>query len=88
MLWSRGAAQPYLSGAGCLHVREQVADEVGDQIDPQRPAGAEIAEHPDEVRNAREHHAAIGHGIGEIEWLAVDSEFDVAIGREVEAGSR
>src|SRR5258708_1181647 len=76
----------HLLGAGLLHMIEQLADEVGDQVDAQRPAGAEIAEHPDQIRHAGEHHAAIGHGIGEIQLLAVDREFDVAVGREVEAG--
>ena len=76
----------HFPGAGFLHVREQPADEIGDQIDAQCPARPEIAEHPDEVGHAGEHHAAIGHGIGEIQRLAVDGEIDVAIGREVEAG--
>src|SRR6185437_8623265 len=36
--------------------------------------------------HAGKHHAAIGHVVGEIERLAVDAEFDVAGGAEVEAG--
>ena len=54
--------------------------------DAQRPAGAEIAEHPDHVGHAGEHHAAIGDGLGEIQRLAVDDEVDVAQDVQVEAG--
>ena len=78
----------HLGGADRLHVLEQPAHEVGDQIDPQRPARPEISEHPDEIGHAGEHHAAIGHGVGEIQRLAVDLEFDVAIRVQIEAGRR
>ena len=69
-----------------LHVRQQAADEIRHQIGAQRPAGAEIAEHPDQVRHAGEHHAAIGDGIGEIQRLAVDRKRDVAEHAEIEPG--
>ena len=87
MSWSSGrSATSTFLRAGLLHVVEQPADEVGDQVDAQRPAGAEIAEHPDHVGHAGEHHAAIGDGVGEVERLAVDREVDVAQHAEVEAG--
>ena len=69
-----------------LHVVEQPADEVGDEVGPQRPARAEVAEHPGHVGHAGEHHAAVGDGVGEVERLAVDGEVDVAEHAEVEAG--
>src|SRR5882757_3445457 len=67
-------------------MRQHAAHEVCDQIRAQCPARAEIAEYPGHVRHAREHHAAIGDGVGEIERPAVDSEGDVAEDAEVEAG--
>jgi hypothetical protein len=69
-------------------VPQEAADEVGHQVGSQRPAGAEIAEHPDEVRHAGEHHPAIGDGVGEIERPAIDHEVDVAVGAQLEAGRR
>ena len=68
----------HLARALRLHVAEEAADEVGDEIGAQRPAGTEIAEHPGHVRNPGEHHAAIGDGVGEIQRLAVDLERDIA----------
>ncbi len=70
----------------CVHVVEQAADEVGEEVGAEGPAGAEIAKDPEHVRDAREHHAAIGDGIGEVQGLAVDFELDVAHNAEVEAG--
>ena len=69
-----------------LHVGEQAAHEVGDQVRAERPARPEIAEHPHHVGHAGEHHAAIGDRVGEIERLAVDGEIDVAQHVEIEAG--
>ena len=70
----------------CCHVIEQPADEVGDQIGAQGPARAEIPEHPRHVGHAGEHHAAIGHRLGEHQRLAVDGEVDIAEDAEMEAG--
>src|SRR5580704_18039106 len=53
-----------LARACCAHVIQQPAGEIRNQVGPQRPAGAEISEHPRHVGNAGEHHAAIGHGLG------------------------
>ncbi|MCU0888139.1 MAG: hypothetical protein MUC64_09015 [Rubritepida sp.] len=76
----------HLARAAPVHLRQQPADEIGHQVRPQRPGGAEIAEHPDHVRHAREHHAAVGHGLVEGQRLAVDLEGDVAQHVEVKAG--
>ena len=73
-------------GALPLHVREEAADEIGQEIGAQRPAGAKIAEHPEHVRHAGEHHAAVGNGVCEDERLAVDLEGDVPEHVEIEAG--
>ena len=72
----------------CLHVIEQPAHEVGDEIDAERPACAEIAEHPDQVGHAGEHHAAIGDGIAEHQRLPVDDDIDIAEHAEMKAGRR
>ncbi len=71
-----------------LHVREEAADEIGQEIGAQRPARPEVAEDPEHVRDAREHHPAVGHGLREVERLPVDLEADIAQDAEVEAGGR
>ena len=49
-------------GAPGVHVLQQPADEVGQQVGAQRPAGAEVAEDPGHVRHAAEHRAAPADG--------------------------
>ena len=75
----------HLSRALFLHVIEQPAHEIGDQISPQGPAGSEVAEDPRHVGHAGEHHAAVGDRVGEDERFAVDGEVDVAEHIEIEA---
>ena len=67
---------------------EQATDEIGNQIGTQRPAGAEIAKHPDHVGYPGEHHAAPRYGLAEIERLAIDPEGYIAQGAQVEACCR
>src|SRR5204863_469456 len=69
-----------------LHVVQQPAHEIRDEIRAQGPARAEIAEYPSHIRHTGEHHAAIGDGIGEDERLTVDREGDVAERAEVKPG--
>jgi hypothetical protein len=73
-------------GALLLHVRQQPAHELADQVGPQRPAVAEVAEHVGHVRHAADHDAAPGHAFGEVDRLAVDGERDPTEEAEVEAG--
>ena len=62
-----------------VHVPDQPADEVGDEVGAQRPARPEIAEDPGHVGEAGEHHAAIGrNGVGKGERPLVDRKGDVA----------
>ena len=75
-----------LLGLLLLHMAEQAAHEVGDQVGTERPACPEVSEHPHHVRHAGEHHAAVGDRIGEVERFAVDGEVDVAQHVEIEAG--
>ena len=65
-------------------MRQHPADEIGDEVDAQGPAGAEIAEHPDEIGYAGEHHAAIGHGFREIERF-VETGIQLKSGKLLEA---
>ena len=71
-----------------LHVVEQPADEIGDQIRSQRPTRPEISENPDHVRHAGEHHPAVCHGIGKYQRLIVYGELDIAQDIEIEPGGR
>ena len=64
---------------------EQPGHEVPHQVHPQGPAGAEIAEHPHQVRHAGEHHAAIGQRLAPVDRLAVHLEGDVPHHRQAEA---
>jgi len=73
-------------GAFCVHVGEEAADEVGDEVGAERPGRTDVAEDPGEVGDAGEHHAAVGDGVAEGEGLAVDGDGDVAQDAEVEAG--
>src|SRR5271155_2696926 len=50
---------------------EQAANEIGDQVRPQSPAGSEISEHPRHVGHPGEHHAAIGDRVGKDHRVAV-----------------
>src|SRR5262249_34144270 len=71
--------------AALLHVVQEPANEIGDEVRPKRPAGAEISEHPGHVRYAGEHHAAISDGVGEDERFPIDDETDIAKGAHVES---
>jgi len=66
--------------------RRQTADEFGQQVSAQGPAGAEVAEDPGHVRHSGEHRAAPADGLGKVQRLAVDGKADVAEHAEVEAG--
>jgi hypothetical protein len=55
-----------------------VTDEFSQNSSAQRPAGADIPEHAYQTRNAREHHAAIGNRVGEVERLVGNGEINVA----------
>jgi hypothetical protein len=70
-----------------LHVIDQAADEIGDQVRAQGPARPEIAEDPDHAGHAGKHHAAIGDRVGEVERLTVDLKGNVAKHAQIEPGS-
>ena len=57
---------------------QQAADEIRDQLAAQRPTRPEVTEDPGQVRHAREHHAAIGDRLAEIQRPAVDRKRDIA----------
>ena len=67
-------------------MREHAADEIGDEIGPERPAGTQISERPNHVRNTGVHHTAVGDGVGKIERRAIDLEGDVTERAEMKAG--
>ena len=69
-----------------VHVLDEPADEVGDEIGAQRPARPEIAEDPGHVGDAGEHHAAMGHRAGKDERPLVDRKGDVAEHAQPESG--
>ena len=77
-----------LGGAGLVHPREQPAHQVAEQVDPQRPARAEIAEHPHQVGQAGEHRAAPGQALRRIDRHPVDLQRDAAQGLQLEPGGR
>ena len=65
---------------------QQAAHEVADEIDPQRPARAEVAKDAHHVRNTGERHATIGHGLGKVDGFTVAKEVDAAEYAQVEPG--
>src|SRR6056297_2059647 len=46
----------HLGGPELVHVVQQAAHEVAEEVGAQGPAGPEVAEHPQQVRDAGEHH--------------------------------
>src|SRR3954468_6655703 len=64
---------------------DEAAHEVGDQIDPERPARPEISENPDQIGHAGKHHATIGDRVREGDRLAVDGEVNAPEDTDVEA---
>ena len=65
---------------GLVHVLEQPAHVVGGEVDPERPGGVHVPDREREVRHAREHHALVGHRVGDVDVLAVDDELDSLLG--------
>ncbi|CAB4728548.1 unannotated protein [freshwater metagenome] len=65
---------------------EKSAGEVPEEVCTQRPARTEVPEHPEEVRDAGEHHPAVGHGLGKVHGLVVHAERDIPEHAEVETG--
>jgi hypothetical protein len=74
------------SRAFFVHVRDEPADEVGDEVGAQRPARPEIAEDPGHIGDTGEHGAAIGHGVAEDELPVVDRKRDVAEHAQMKPG--
>ena len=82
----RPQCRRHLARTPFVHVIEEAADEIGDQIGAQGPARPEVSEDPGHVGHAAKHHAAIGDRVGEDEGFTVDAEFDVAQHAQIEAG--
>ncbi|WP_278258443.1 zinc-binding dehydrogenase [Nocardioides convexus] len=51
-------------GAGLRHVLHDPHDVAADQVGLERPGGVGVADDEREVRDAAEHHALVGHGVG------------------------
>ncbi|MCG0062327.1 hypothetical protein L0F81_03315 [Streptomyces tricolor] len=69
-----------------VHVVEQAAEMLADQIDLERPREVGVAEREDEVRHAGEHHRLVRHGVRGFRLAAVDAQPDSAEGRHGEPG--
>ena len=64
--------------AAGVHVREQPADVLADQVGLQRPGRVGVADREREVRHAAEHHALVGHRLRQPHRLAVHAQLDAA----------
>ena len=62
----------------CVHVQQQLADKIAQQVGAQRPAGAEIAKHPHQIGQTSEHGAAPCDAVTKVQRLAIDLKVDVA----------
>ena len=79
-------ARRALAVAVLVHVVEQPADVLAGQVALERPRGVRVAEREGQVRHAAEHHALVGHRLGELDVAAVDGELHAAERQQVEAG--
>ena len=69
-----------------IHVREQPADVLAHQVRLQRPRRVGVADGEREVRHAAQHHALVGHRVGEVDSAAVDGQLDATQGEQLQAG--
>ena len=80
--------RPHGVVAVLVHVAEHPAEVLAHQPDLQRPRRVRVADRHREVRDAAEHHAAVGDAVGDVHGLAVDGEVDAAEELDVEPGRR
>src|SRR4029450_8468094 len=69
-----------------VQVPQQPDDVLADEVGLQRPGRVRVADGEGEVRDAAEHHAAVGHGLRKVDLAAVHGELDAAEDEEVQPG--
>src|SRR5947208_14934975 len=72
--------------AAAVHVPEQPAGEIAHQVRLERPGRVGVADGEREVRYAAQHHALVGHRLGQLDRLAVYAELRAAEREQLEAG--
>lgn len=75
-----------LAGPDGLHVVEEAAGVVGDEVGAECPGGVGVTEGGDEIWYAGVHHAFVEKGLGEINGLTIYRNFYAAQNNEVETG--
>ena len=81
-------ARRALAVAAAVHVIDQPADILADQVGLERPRGVGVAEHRGEVGHVRVHHALVDEGLGRIDGAAVDGKLRLAERHQHQPGRR
>lgn len=82
----RAQARRASSRAGRVHMLEQSADVLGNQISSQGPGCIDVSEGDHQIWHIREHQAFIGPGIGKFYRLPVDTELHATQHFQIEPG--
>ena len=72
--------------AAGVHIPEQPAGELADQVCLECPGRVGVADGEREVRHAAQHHALVGHGLGQPDRPAVHGEFGAAQREQLQPG--
>ncbi len=71
--------------AAGVHVGEEAAEVLGDDVDLERPRGVDVADGEGEVGHVREHESLVGKRLRQPDLPAVNHQLDAAEGLQVEA---
>ena len=74
--------------AAGVHVAEEAAGELADQVGLERPGCVGVADGEGEVRHPAQHHALVGHRLGQPHGPAVHGQLGAAEREQLQAGRR